>query len=576
MGSLNKVKSVDEIKQWLKSNNIPDNELLVVTPKYDGISLVVNESEDKAWTRGDGEVGQMSDDHFAKMNDRHCGVDLFSFGEAIMSKSNFQKYKDKFANPRNMVAGLFNRDEAGDELKDVEFIRYGIGDLTKDKINQIGLLNSINEVNCRYLILKSEEFFELDVETIEDSLTELYKQWGEDYQIDGLVIDVNSADLRNELGREENMNPKYSRAIKFPNWSSSIEAKVTGVTWQISKQGKLKPVINIESTEVSGVTISNVTGYNAKYIFDNNIYKNSVIKIVRSGEVIPKHIKTIDFDTNEEINAKEDLNFCPCCFGETRWDETHTELICTNPECDEVKISKLIHFFQIMEVEDFGEPSIRSFYRAGFKDIQAILNMSVETIMKIPGFGLKNANTLQDQFERVMLRGTPLAKILHALDLFEGKIGEKTIQHILDNMGGESFDFRAMAENIESRYKVSYISKLIEINGVAEKIAVIFQIGLCEFYRDNFHKLPISISYIKTQKEEVTGSKYEGWKICFTGCRPTKDQEKYIQTNGGEIVGGVSKNTTHLVVKDSSSTSSKIQKAKQLNIKIIQFVDLWK
>ena len=95
----------------MKSNNIPDNELLVVTPKYDGISLVVNESEDKAWTRGDGEVGQMSDDYFAKMNDKHCGVDLFSFGEAIMSKSNFQKYKDKFANPRNMVAGLFNRDD---------------------------------------------------------------------------------------------------------------------------------------------------------------------------------------------------------------------------------------------------------------------------------------------------------------------------------------------------------------------------------------------------------------------------------------------------------------------------------
>ena len=104
MFSLNKVKSLDEIKQLLKSNNISDDELLVITPKYDGISLVVNESEDKAWTRGDGEVGQTSDNHFAKMNDKHCGLDLFSFGEAIMSKSNFQKHKDKYANARNMVA----------------------------------------------------------------------------------------------------------------------------------------------------------------------------------------------------------------------------------------------------------------------------------------------------------------------------------------------------------------------------------------------------------------------------------------------------------------------------------------
>ena len=134
MFSLEKCKSLEEIKKWLKSNNISDDELLIITPKYDGISLVVNESEDKAWTRGDGEVGQASDDHFAKMNDKHCGLDLFSFGEAIISKKNWNKnFKGKvnpysgnpYTNARNTVAGLFNRDIAGVELNDIAPIVTG-------------------------------------------------------------------------------------------------------------------------------------------------------------------------------------------------------------------------------------------------------------------------------------------------------------------------------------------------------------------------------------------------------------------------------------------------------------------
>src|SRR5664279_1043707 len=124
MFSLNKAKTVEEIKQWLKSNNVSEDELLIITPKYDGISLVVNEFNKQAWTRGDGEFGQESKWHFNKLRgtntDPHT---IYSFGEAIMSKENFQKHKDQYANPRNMVAGLFNRDTTVEELQDVDYIR---------------------------------------------------------------------------------------------------------------------------------------------------------------------------------------------------------------------------------------------------------------------------------------------------------------------------------------------------------------------------------------------------------------------------------------------------------------------
>jgi len=352
MYSLNKVKSIEEIKQWLKSNNISEKEILIITPKFDGISLVVDELKDFAWTRGDGEVGQRSGYHYIKMNDRRYGTKGFSFGEAIMSKSKFEQYKSEFANPRNMVAGLFNRDSAGEELKDVDYIRYGSDD-NEDKINQIGRLNFLNSIECKYLILRTKEFFELDIETIRESLDELYRQWSEDYQIDGLVIDINSSELRRQLGREENMNPRYARAYKNPEWSGSAEVKVTGITWNVSKQGKQKPVIQIEPTEVAGVVISNVTGYNAAYIIDNKIAKGSVIKIIRSGDVIPKHIETLSSEDNEISSLMDEICLCSCCGTQTSWDETMTELICHNPECKEKKIAKLIHFFQTLEIEEF-------------------------------------------------------------------------------------------------------------------------------------------------------------------------------------------------------------------------------
>lgn len=548
MFSLNKVKSLEEIKQWLKSNNISDDELLVITPKYDGISLVTNESEDKAWTRGDGEVGQVSDDHFSMMNDKHCGVDLFAFGEAIMSKSNFQKYKEKYANARNMVAGLFNRDIAGEELRDVDYIRYGCDQENYDKADQLRILNKMNEVEV--------QFYQVHLEDLsEEMLDSIYSEWSEDYNIDGLVIDINSSELRNQLGREENMNPRYARAYKNPEWSGSAEVRVIGITWQVSKQGKLKPVINIEPTEIDGVIVENVTGYNAAYIFDNNIAEDSVIKVIRSGQVIPKHIETVSFIENNTFELSDEISICPCCGYSTVWDETMTELICTNPECQDKQIAKLAHFFSTLEIEDFGEPSIRTFYLSGYKTIEAILNMKQIDIINIEGFGVKSSIKLLSQFGKLKSEGVCLAKLLHAYDYFDGMIGEKTIQKIFD----------------ESENFVDFESNL-KVEGVAERTAKVFSEGL-KNYNNKKESNIVKISYIKSPKEEVIGDKLKGEKICFTGCRPSKEMEKKIQQEGGQVVSGVSKNTTMLVVKDMSEStlsSGKALNAKKLGIKIVE------
>jgi len=564
MGSLNKLKSAAELYSWLST--MPMFEEIVFTPKFDGISLLVDESNGKAFTRGDGFVGQSCNKHFQKMADVTIACEsMYSYGEAIMSKKSFLKFKDNYANARNLVAGLFNRDLPTQDLGSVDYIRYGIAynDFSRSKIAQLEICNALNTVRVNSHRVSIEDFINLGRKGMIEKINYLFETWSAFYDIDGLVVDVNGSKTRELMGRELNGNPAYARAIKLPEWSSSAVVKVNGITWGVSKQGKLKPVVNIEPTAVAGVTISNVTGYNAKYVFDNNIAKGSVIKIVRSGDVIPKHIETLNYKKENVFELAGELVECPSCGKPVRWDETLTELVCTNPMCNEKRINKLVHFFTIMKVEDFGAPSIRKFYEAGYTSVFKILNMGESQMNNIEGWGSKSSTKLISQFERLSDEGVSFARFLHALDVMEGKLGEKMIQTILDG-----YD---ISEGVDT----FSIPELLGINGVSNITAEAYMDGIQRYFI-KYEGLPVMINQYQTPKVEVSSDgKMVGFKICFTGVRPSKEQEELINKNGGEVVSGVSKTTTHLVVKDINSTSSKTQKAQDLGVKILTIENLF-
>jgi len=553
MYSLDKEKSIEEVQKWVESKNIED-EFLIITPKFDGISLVSHEESKVTHTRGDGKVGQNSTMHYANMKGYSDNrQNMYSFGEAIMSKFNFEKYKEEYSNPRNFVAGIFGRDEMTPALKDVDYIRYG-SSLKLDKYEQLDKLNALfNSIKVDYVLCKISDINK-------KMLDDIYIKWSHDFKIDGVVIEVNSHSKRESLGRENNNNPAYAIAYKNPEWNIAATVKVLGITIQVSKQGKMKPVINIETTEIGEVMVSNVAGYNMRYIFDNNIAKNSIIKVVRSGDVIPKHIETISFDEVEIENLKKQLRFCPCCGAPLCFDENKVEMECWNTECRDQIIGKLSHFFRTLEIDEFSEPSIIRFYDAGFKTPLDILEMTIEDMSKISGWGERSATKLKDQFKKLSTEGVPAAKFLDALDVMQGKLGEKSIQLIFDNI---SHDEMLGIEELN-------ISKLLTVNGIAEISAMVFYKGLKESLK--MPGLPIRMSYYVTPKKEIVGDSFKDHKICFTGCRPSDELQSKIESEGGEIVGGVSKNTTHLIVKDLSEktlSSNKAVTAKKLGIEIL-------
>ena len=128
MASMNKIKTMQDILDWFRLKNIIKSAELIITPKFDGLSLCVNETTDEAFTRGNGEYGQNSNEHYKLIGNHftsETNTFAFTYGEVMMSKKKFiEKYSD-FANPRNLVAGLLNSPDARESLMDCEYIKYG-------------------------------------------------------------------------------------------------------------------------------------------------------------------------------------------------------------------------------------------------------------------------------------------------------------------------------------------------------------------------------------------------------------------------------------------------------------------
>lgn len=534
MFSMNKIKNMEEISDWCRLKGISKNEEVIITPKFDGLSLCVDETKDTATTRGDGFIGQNSNEHYKLINNKLNKNTNFSitYGEAIMSKKVFlDKYSKEFANPRNLVAGMLNSKTIHDILEDIDYIKYGgIIDGLSTKKELIDELNSNQEIKVSYHISKISDLSE-------SLLIELFKEWSIDYEIDGLIIEINNLKLQEELGRETSTsNPCFSRAFKHISFVENKITTVTGITWNISKQGLLKPVLQVEPINLDGVTVSNVTGNNAKFVKENGLGIGSKIRVIRSGMVIPKIVEVL-----------ESVEFVmPTIEGvEIGWNDAGIELI-TLTETDEQKIKKNIAFFEILEADNLGAGVVTQLWNAGYKTIKDILNISLNDFESIDGFGKRKAKIVFDSIKK-SVTNVPLSKLQHASGLFVG-LGSKKLALL------EDFTEKPTLEQVMNIEGFAEISSNVYINNYDK---------FFEFILD----LPVTIS--KKVEAVKIGDGFDGMNVVFTGVRPSKDEQNNFEQNGGIISSSVSKKTTHIICKDLNSTSSKIEKAKESGIIII-------
>lgn len=560
MFSLEKVKTVDEIVRWVKDVwELSLNDRVVITPKYDGISLLVDETTNDCWTRGDGTEGQNSRGHYRyvnhgnPMNKRGC----FTFGEAIIPIGMFLKNVKPlgYKSARNAVAGAFNADDFNAQvLGNTAYVRYGIMDSDRDKSMQLAeLRNDYGNYATQYWVTSAGVFD--DNKTALTYLNDLFESI-KNFKCDGLVIEVDNKTKREELGRLPNGNPRYAIAYKNPDWQERFTTKVKKIEWSISKDGKAKPVIVFSSVEFDGATVSRCTGYNAKYITDNHISPNAYIVVSRSGDVIPKHLETVSYSVELFREMCDGMMFCPSCGEPLRWDANLTDLVCVNPNCDEKAVKQLVYFFATLGTEEMQEATVRKLYKGGLLSVENIVNATEKELEKIEGIGKSLSKKLRKQFDSYVDDGVPFARILTAYNVFGGVIGEKTCQMIFNSLSKDQIDY--MFENGEVPLK-----DLLSIDGIAETTAKAFNDGLKLFFY-LCSGTPVSISFI--QEETVENDNPES--VCFTGFRNKQWEERLVK-EGHKVVSGVSKNTTILVTKDKESSSSKVKKAKELSIPIL-------
>ena len=551
----NKVKLPYEL--WSMDKNKPDSSAVqkwthkftgpyVISCKLDGISALFVQGENadlaKLYTRGNGITGQ-DISHLIPYLIKKPSNSVAIRGEIIIKKDVFKKkYAELFANPRNFVAGIINKKTINpDIIKDLDFIPY---EVIKPQIKPLDQMKFIEDnwstppVKYTTLSLISNEI-----------LSNLLLKWRDEssYEIDGIVI------VNDDIYPRPTKNPDYAFAFKMILSDQEVEAKVLDVIWTPSKDGYLKPRVQIEPIILGGVTIEYATGFNAKFINDNKIGIGSLIRIIRSGDVIP-HIVSVVVEADKPLMPMGDYN----------WNDTNVDIIIENKEDNIiVKEKNITGFFKGIGVDGLGAGNIARIIKSGFDTIPKIIAMKHDDFLKVEGFKDRLANKI---FNNILsqLEKSSLSQLMASSNIFGRGFGEKRLSIILKiypNILSNDLNITEMVLN------------LIKIDGIAKKTAEKF-----------IEKIPIFINFMKqanldintyllkstnTICSDVNNHPLYNQKIVLTGFRDKQLEEKIISL-GGEISGSVSKNTFIVIVKDDIETiTTKTISANSLNIPIM-------
>ena len=547
MASMDKIKpDTGALKEWTKKYKGP----YVLSCKLDGVSgLYTTEgSVPKLYTRGNGTVGQDISYLIPHLKlPKTQGIAIR--GEFIIPKAVFEtKYKDKFANPRNMVAGIINHKTINETIKDIHFVAYETIMPAGKKISeQMEFLGSINVERVLYKI---------ESDLTNEILSELLVDWRTNYiyEIDGVI--VTNDDVYPRMAG----NPDYAFAFKMVLSDQKAEAKVVDVIWTPSKDGLLKPRVRIEPIHLGGVQIEYATGFNGAFILNNNIGIGATIELIRSGDVIP-HITAVTFQAPEPK-----MPLVPYV-----WTKTHVDIMLENASEDAtVKEKNITGFFKGIEVDGLGAGNVAKIIGAGYDTVGKIIKMSEADFLTVEGFQKKMAakifTGIKDKIEKASL-----VTIMSCSNVFGHGFSEARLTLIMDAEPGILTSSESAAVKIQ---------KITDIKGMASKTATAFVEKIPDFIaflKETGLESKIQSSAPKAL-EQVTAQNHplNGKTIVVTGLTEKVIEDK-VKSVGAKFGSTVSKNTDILVAKSVDESSGKLDKARELNktlAKPIQIISL--
>ncbi len=570
--------------QIKKLANLPEDVDIeyAVEPKFDGgsIALVFEDGQlVRGATRGNGVQGEEMTLNARTMHSIPLKADFKKYniqkaelrGEVVIRKDLFEKMNEEraaqgltlFANPRNTASGGLRVKDPKDAAKrNLEAFVYQVGyAVDADGNNVIKKMKTHDEsiemlgaLGFKIPTVERKVCKNIQ-EAIDFCLGWEAKREGYNYEIDGMVVKVNSLEIQDKCGYTSH-HPRWAIAFKFK--AKQATTKLLNVEYQIGKVGSVTPVAKLDPVALAGVTVSSVSLHNADFISSKDLRLGDTVLVERAGDVIPYIVKPMeDLRDGSEQKIIFPKN-CPVCNTTLVRAENEAAWKCENYSCEAQVLQRMIFHVSkdAMDIDGFGKSYVERFHQEGWlKDISDIYNLDYDKISELDGFGERSASKLKAAIDKA--KQNPIHRVLHSLAVHH--LGKK----VSKLLGAEIKKVQDL-----KNWEAENFTEIKDIGPkVAENVIAFFSQPENIELLNRMESLGVNMTQTEDDipKALSLDGPFSGKTILFTGTLQLmgrKEAQRRAEEAGAKNISGVSSKLNILVAGEKAG--SKLKKATAL------------
>ncbi|MCA1761721.1 MAG: NAD-dependent DNA ligase LigA, partial [Flavobacteriales bacterium] len=581
MLSLSNTYNFEEIKDWeqrIKKGTEQDIEY-VCELKYDGVAIGItyaNGKMERAVTRGDGDTGE---DVTANVR-TIASVPLELRGDGypeefeirgeiflpleVFSKMNARRVEnglEPYMNPRNTASGTLKlQDSAVVASRHLDCFLYGLYGEGLPGKTHFENMEAARQWGFKVPDVKSRQ---IEIVRSIDGIEQFIEHWAEarhnlPFEIDGVVLKVNSYDAQDELGYTAK-SPRWAVSYKFKAEQKSTTLEK--ITFQVGRTGAITPVANLEPVVIAGTTVKRASLHNADQISELDLREGDTVWVEKGGEIIPK---VIGVDFSKRPKDRPEFTYtsqCPECGTELVRNEGEAIHYCPNAYgCPPQIKGRIEHFIsrKAMNIDGLGAETVDQLFEAGLiNDMADLYILQKDDLLKLERMAEKSANNLLEGVEAS--KQVPFERVLYAMGIrYVGEtVAKKLARH-----------FKSL-----ERIKTATFDELIAVEEIGDRIAQ----SVMDFFANEVNLKIVSrlneygLNFEIAERDLPNSDRLGGKSFVVSGVfeRVSRNELKsLIETNGGKVLSGVSGNADYLVAGDKMGPSKR-EKAEKLEVPII-------
>jgi len=544
-GSADKIKAKSvELRRFITKYLTGNKGTFVIGDKLDGMSATYwrDEKGHHLASRGDGDEGTIWDHLLPFLNLPALKINDIVRGEILITLADFEALptedgKDK-TSARHVTAGLVNKLEYDENWTLLKFMAFGKPSLEEPTSVQLSAL----AVDGFELVWG--EYSAVTMDNLDDFLTHLetvYTNRREvcNFQIDGLIV---TADVKHDLVRSG--NPEHLAAFKMPLPEQMAETTVDYIEWNLSRYNVWIPRVKVHPVTIGGAVYNWCHGENARNLIRDGIGAGAEIILLRSGDVIPDIYQVL---TRAEPQFPD---------GEYEWSATEVDLVLPQGKTDATsEIKQLSHILTEMGMAGMKTGTVKKLYDEGYTTLAVLLNLDVRSLLDVKGIKERSAQSIFAQLQRVQSEGVPLFQMMASSAVFGRGFGRTKSQSVIATVP-ELINLQALASS------VTIVQRIANSEDFSQETAEKFVNSW-----DDFLAFMAELPMIKVVNATVNSGILDGEVVVFTEFRDA-DLEDLIELEGGQVGSSVTKKTTRVVTANPTGTTTKLKKARGMDLPI--------